>query len=122
AAETAAICAWLINDSKVKTIILCKPAPSIHLLIPRNTAVTLCGAWKFLRDHFHCNDVSSQFVICRHIQALRMKDANDTNNYIGLHISYRDRLIGMGAAYSDEEAVINLLTSLPSSPAWQLFH
>jgi hypothetical protein len=51
-----------------------------------------------------------------------MKDANNANNYIGLHISYRDRLIGMGAAYSDEEAVFNLLMGLPSSPAWQLFY
>jgi hypothetical protein len=51
-----------------------------------------------------------------------MKDANDANNYIGLHISYHNWLIGMGAAYSDKEAVFNLLTGLPSSPAWQLFH
>jgi len=121
-AKKTAIRTWLINDSKAKTIILCKLAPSIHLLIPRNTAITSHEAWKILRDHFHRNDVSSQFVIRRRIQALRMKDASEANNYIGLHISYHDRLIGMGAAYSDEEAVFNLPTGSPSSPAWQLFH
>ncbi|KIK44429.1 hypothetical protein CY34DRAFT_37599, partial [Suillus luteus UH-Slu-Lm8-n1] len=108
-AEKAAMRTWLINNSKAKTIILCKLAPSIHLLIPRNTSVTAREAWKILKDHFHRNDVSSQFVIRRHIQALCMKDAHDANNYVGQHISCRDCLIGMGASYSDEEAVFNIL-------------
>lgn len=50
-----------------------------------------------------------------------MKDAHDANNYVGQHISCRDRLIGMGTSYSDEEAVFNILTGLPSSSSWQLF-
>ncbi|KAG1803072.1 uncharacterized protein BJ212DRAFT_1217260, partial [Suillus subaureus] len=115
--EKAAMRTWLINDSKAKTIILCKLAPSIHLLIPRNTSVTAHEAWKILKDHFHCNDVSSQFVIWRCIQALHMKDTHDANNYVGQHISCRDCLI-TGASYSDEEAVFNILTGLPLSSVW----
>ncbi|KAG0702116.1 hypothetical protein DFH29DRAFT_777035, partial [Suillus ampliporus] len=78
---------WLISDSKAKTIILCKLTLSIHLLIPRNSSVTVHKAWKILKDHFHRNDISSQFVIRRHIQALHMKDAQDASNYVGQHIS-----------------------------------
>lgn len=121
-AEKAAIRAWLINNSKAKTIILCKLALSIHLLIPCNTSVTAHEAWKILQDHFHCNNVSSQFVICRWIQILRMKDAHNASNYVGQHISCHDRLIGMGATYSDKEAVFNLLSGLSTSSALQLFH
>jgi hypothetical protein len=113
-AESTAIRAWLIADSKAKTIILCKLAPAIHLLIPRTTVVTAREAWTILRNHFHRNDVSSQYVIRRRIQSLRMKDALDASNYVGQHISCRDRLISMGAAYSDEESVFNLLTGLNS--------
>jgi hypothetical protein len=121
AAESAAIHAWLIADSKAKTIILCKLAPAIHLLIPRTTVVTARESWTILRNHFHRNDVSSQYVIRRRIQSLRMKDTSDASSYVGQHISCRDRLIGMGATYSDEESVFNLLSRLPSTSSWQQF-
>ncbi|KAJ8579449.1 hypothetical protein M405DRAFT_870262 [Rhizopogon salebrosus TDB-379] len=50
-----------------------------------------------------------------------MKNSLDGSRYVGQHISYRDRLIGMGATYSDEEAVFHLLTGLPTTSAWQQF-
>ncbi|OAX32085.1 hypothetical protein K503DRAFT_677394, partial [Rhizopogon vinicolor AM-OR11-026] len=116
--ELAAMRAWLIDDSKAKTIILRRLTPGVSLLIPRTTNATAREAWKILRDHFHRSDVSSQYVLRRQIQGLRMKDSLDGSRYVGQHISYRDRLIGMGATYSDEEAVFHLLTGLPSAVVW----
>ncbi|OAX39520.1 hypothetical protein K503DRAFT_665121, partial [Rhizopogon vinicolor AM-OR11-026] len=116
--ETAAMRAWLIDDSKAKTIILCRLTPGVGLLVPRATNVTARAAWKVLQDHFHRSDVSSQYVLRRQIQALRMKDSLDGSQYVGQHISCRDRLIGMGTTYSDEEAVFHLLTGLPSTMIW----
>jgi hypothetical protein len=119
--EKIAMRTWLINDSKAKTILLRRLAPGVSLLIPRTAGVTAHLAWKTLRDHFHRSDVSSQYVIRRQIQSLHMKDSLDGSRYVGQHISYRDRLIGMGATYSDEEAVFHLLTGLPTTSAWQQF-
>lgn len=119
--ELLAMRAWLIDDSKAKTIILRRLTPGVSLLIPHTTNTTARGAWQILRDHFHRSDVSSQYVLRRQIQALRMKDSQDGSRYVGQHISYRDRLIGMGATYSNEEAVFHLLTGLPSAAVWQQF-
>jgi len=70
--ETAAMRAWLIDDSKAKTIILRRLTPGVGLLIPRTTNVTARAAWKILQDHFHRSDVSSQYVLRRQIKALRI--------------------------------------------------
>ena len=120
-AETTAMRMWLIDSSKAKTILLCCLTPGVSLLIPRTTNVTARAIWAILRDHFHRSDISSQYVIRQQIQALRMKDSLDRGNYVGQHISYHDRLIGMGATYSNEEAVFHLLSGLPASPIWQQF-
>jgi len=59
--------AWLIDDSKAKTISLHRLTPGVHLLIMRATNVTARVAWKVLQDHFHRSDASSQYVLHRQI-------------------------------------------------------
>ncbi|KIK96478.1 hypothetical protein PAXRUDRAFT_138349 [Paxillus rubicundulus Ve08.2h10] len=50
-----------------------------------------------------------------------MKDASDTSRYVGEHLSLHCRLLEMGANFSEEESVFQLLTGLPLSSEWRMF-
>lgn len=55
------------------------------------------------------------------ILSLQMKDAKDAQRYLGEHDALRRDLIQMGVAYSDSEAVFNLLKGLPHTGTWLAF-
>jgi hypothetical protein len=55
------------------------------------------------------------------LYALQMKDAADASNYVGQHSVLRERLLHMGAVYTDAEAVFQLLRGLPRSGSWPQF-
>ena len=112
---------WLINDSQAKTIILRRLGTCARKLIPRSSDTTARAIWQIFRSHYHRIDISTQFVLRRRIQSLRMKDSADADRYVGDHIECRDRLLEMGAVYSDAEAIFQLLTGLPTTSDWQLF-
>ncbi|KIK95343.1 hypothetical protein PAXRUDRAFT_140857, partial [Paxillus rubicundulus Ve08.2h10] len=50
-----------------------------------------------------------------------MKDASDASRYVGEHLSLHCRLLEMGANFSEEESVFQLLTQLPQSSEWRMF-
>ncbi|KAF8833427.1 hypothetical protein BDN67DRAFT_876164, partial [Paxillus ammoniavirescens] len=77
--------------------------------------------WELIGRHYGCKDLSTQFVIHKQLAALRMKDASDASRYVGEHLSLRCRLLEMGANFSEEESVFQLLTGLPQSPEWRMF-
>ena len=55
------------------------------------------------------------------ILGLQMKDAKDTQCYLGEHDTLRRDLIRMGVSYSDGEAIFNLLKGLPCTGTWPAF-
>lgn len=121
ATETSAIYEWLINDLKAKAIITCRLSISVQQLISTSHKVSAHDAWKTLEDHFGRTDMGSQHVIHQSLYALQMKDTADTSNYIGQHSVLQERLLRMGAIYTDAEAVFQLLHGLPCSGSWPQF-
>ena len=71
-----------------------------------------------LFDHV---DLGSQYLIREKIFGLQMKDAKDAQRYLGEHETLRRDLVRMGVAYSDSEAVFNLLKGLPRAGTWPAF-
>ncbi|KIM50737.1 hypothetical protein SCLCIDRAFT_97129, partial [Scleroderma citrinum Foug A] len=87
-------------------------------LIPQERSVTARDAWKLLHSHFNHIDLGSQHLIQEKILNLQMADAADAERYLGEHDALRHDLIRMGVAYSDSEAIFNLLKGLPRTGTW----
>ncbi|KIM56667.1 hypothetical protein SCLCIDRAFT_29430 [Scleroderma citrinum Foug A] len=81
---------WLKDDAIAKDI------------ISRN-------AWQLLHSHLDHIDLGSQYLVREKILGLQMKDAKDAQRYLGEHDSLRRDLIQMQVAYTDSEAIFNLL-------------
>ncbi|KAG0701819.1 hypothetical protein DFH29DRAFT_875630 [Suillus ampliporus] len=50
-----------------------------------------------------------------------VEDLKDASNYVGRHATLRERLLRMGASYSDEEAMFQLLRGLLKTGLWPQF-
>ncbi|KIK31542.1 hypothetical protein CY34DRAFT_36099, partial [Suillus luteus UH-Slu-Lm8-n1] len=62
-----------------------------------------------------------QYHLRQRIDALRMKDSADANNYVGQHAVLRERLSDCGAPLRDSDAIYSVLIGLPQTPIWQQF-
>ncbi|KIK81355.1 hypothetical protein PAXRUDRAFT_156295 [Paxillus rubicundulus Ve08.2h10] len=120
-AEIMAICKWLVDDVKVKGFIHCFLSTPICQLIPENQVMTAQAIWDLIGRHYRRKDLSMQFILHKQLAALCMKDASDTSCYVGEHLSLHCRLLEMGANFSEEESVFQLLTGLPLSSEWRMF-
>ncbi|KIK74966.1 hypothetical protein PAXRUDRAFT_174232, partial [Paxillus rubicundulus Ve08.2h10] len=120
-AETMAICKWLVDDMKAKGFIHRFLSIPIHQLIPENQVMMARAIWELIGCHYGQKDLSTQFILCKQLAALRIKDASDASRYVGKHLSLCCRLLEMGANFSEEESVFQLLTGLPLSSEWRMF-
>ncbi|KIK89787.1 hypothetical protein PAXRUDRAFT_802107 [Paxillus rubicundulus Ve08.2h10] len=77
--------------------------------------------WDIIGRHYGRKDLSTQFIIRKQLAALCMKDASDTSHYVGEHLSLHCCLLEMGANFSEEEFVFQLLIRLPQSSEWRMF-
>ncbi|KAG2071910.1 hypothetical protein BDR04DRAFT_1153914 [Suillus decipiens] len=84
-AETMKIHEWLINDLKAKAIITCHLSVTVQQLVSTSHKVTVCKAWKTLKDHFGHVNMGSQHVIWQSLYTLQMKDTSYASNYVGQH-------------------------------------
>ncbi|KIJ10393.1 hypothetical protein PAXINDRAFT_35786, partial [Paxillus involutus ATCC 200175] len=119
--ETLAIRKWLVDDVKMKGFIHRFLSTPIHQIVPNDQATTACAIWETIGRHYGRKDLCTQFVICKQLAALHMKDASDVSRYVGEHLSLRCRLLKMGANFSEEESVFQLLIGLPQTSKWRMF-
>ena len=121
AAEHTLILEWLKEDAVAKDIICHRLFPAVQRLIPQEHSVTACDAWSLLHSHFNHVDLGSQHLIREKILSLQMADAADAERYLGEHDALWRDLIRMGVAYSNSEAIFNLLKGLPRTGTWPAF-
>ena len=121
AAERTSILEWLKEDAVAKDIICHRLFPAVQRLIPQEHSVTARDAWSLLHSHFNHVDLGSQHLIREKILSLQMADAADAEHYLGEHDALRRDLIRMGVAYSNSEAIFNLLKGLPRTGTWPAF-
>jgi hypothetical protein len=119
--EKVLMCVWLLDDMKAKNLITCHLSPLVSALISHAHTTTAQKAQDTLKEHYNCNDISSQYQICQQLQVLHMKDSADASNFIGQHAALQERLIDLGAPYSDADTLFNLLMGLPPTPIWQQY-
>ena len=112
---------WLKDDVIAKDIICRHLSPTVLQCIPQERSSTVCDAWKLLHSLFNHIDLGSQYLIQEMIFGLQMKDAKDAQCYLGEHeILCRD-LVRMGVAYSNSQAIFNLLKGLSHTGTWPAF-
>ncbi|KIL00098.1 hypothetical protein PAXRUDRAFT_776086 [Paxillus rubicundulus Ve08.2h10] len=116
-----AIHKWLVDDMKAKGFIHHFLSTHIHQLIPENQVMTAWAIWDLIGHHYGWKDLSMQFILHKQLAALCMKDASDTSHYVGEHLSLCCCLLEMGANFSEEESVFQLLIGLPLSSKWRMF-
>ena len=121
AAECTLILGWLKDDTVAKDIICHRLSPAVQRLIPQERSVMARNSWKLLHSHFNHIDLGSQHLIREKILSLQMVDAADAERYLGEHDALHRKLIRMGVAYSDIEAIFNLLKGLPHTGTWPAF-
>jgi len=121
AAERTLILGWLKDNAVAKDIICRRLSPAVQRLIPQEHSVTARDSWKLLHSHFNHIDLGSQHLVREKILSLQMVDAADAERYLGEHDALRRELIRMGVAYSDSEAIFNLLKGLPRTGTWPAF-
>ena len=113
---------WLKDDAIAKDIICCWLSPAILQLMPQERSSTACNfAWQLLHSHLDHIDLGSQYLVREKILGLQMKDAKDAQRYLGEHDSLHQDLIRMQVAYTDSEAIFNLLKGLPRTGTWPAF-
>jgi len=93
----------------------------VQRLILQERSVTAPNSWKLLHSHFNHIDLGSQHLVQEKILSLEMVDAADAERYLGEHDALHRELIRMGVAYSDSEAIFNLLKGLPRTGTWPVF-
>ena len=120
-AEKKLIQDWLKDNAIAKDIVCRRLSPTILQRIPQERSSTACDAWKLLHSLFDHIDLGSQYLVREKIFGLQMKDAKDAQRYLGEHETLRRDLVWMGVAYSDSEAVFNLLKGLPRTGTWPAF-
>ena len=120
-AECTLILGWLKDNAVAKDIICCRLSPAVQRLIPQEHLVTAHDSWRLLHSHFNHVDLGSQHLVWDKILSLQMVDATDAERYLGEHDALRRKLIHMGVAYSDSEAIFNLLKGLPCTGTWPAF-
>ncbi|KAF9223356.1 hypothetical protein BS17DRAFT_671238, partial [Gyrodon lividus] len=120
-AETIVICKWLADNVKTKGFIHRFLSTPIRQLVPDNQVMMAQAIWELIGCHYGRKDLSMQFVICKQLATLCMKNASDTSHYVGKHLSLHCCLLEMGVNFSEEESVFQLLTGLPLSSKWRLF-
>ena len=120
-AEKKLIQDWLKDDAVAKDIICRRLSPTVLQRIPQEQSSTARDAWKLLHSLFDHIDLGSQYLVCEKIFGLQMKDAKDAQRYLGEHETLCRDLVRMGVAYSDSEAVFNLLKGLPRAGTWPAF-
>ena len=112
---------WLKDDAIAKDIICRQLSPAILQLVPQERSSTARDAWQLLHSHLDHIDLGSQYLVREKILGLQMKDAKDAQRYLGEHDSLRQELIWMQVAYTDSEAIFNLLKGLPHTSTWTAF-
>ena len=120
-AEKKLIQDWLKDDTVAKDIICHHLSHTVQQRIPQERSSTARDAWKLLHSLFDHVDLGSQYLVCEKIFGLQMKDAKDAQCYLGEHETLCRDLVQMGVAYSDSEAVFNLLKGLPHTGTWPAF-
>ncbi|KAF8834253.1 hypothetical protein BDN67DRAFT_873572, partial [Paxillus ammoniavirescens] len=120
-AETLAIRKWLVDNIKTKGFIHRFLSTPIRQIVPNDLATMARAIWDIIGQHYGRKDLSTQFIIRKQLAALHMKDASDVSRYVGEHFSLRCRLLEMGANFSEEESVFQLLTGLPQTSEWRMF-
>ncbi|KIK76459.1 hypothetical protein PAXRUDRAFT_71869, partial [Paxillus rubicundulus Ve08.2h10] len=81
-AETSAIRKWLVDDVKTKGFIHRFLSPPIRQIVPNDQTTTARTIWDIIGRHYGRKDLSTQFIICKQLAALRMKDTSDASRYV----------------------------------------
>jgi hypothetical protein len=66
-------------------------------------------------------DISAQYMLRNHVSSLHLLDSSDADHYLGEFNKACWRFITMGVQYSEQDAVHQIISGLPSTSSWDHF-
>ena len=112
---------FIVSDVKANATMRHCLSPLVSSNIPSHCDNSMRQTWRHLKTSYERIDTVAQFALRSQLSSLRLRDVSNTERYLGEFNRACEQLTAARVAYSDANAVYQLLFGIPETGTWGMF-